>query len=171
MATTAPPGKNPKKAQPAPASRAAQARRRQRRKLLVRVGAISVVALAGLYLLAQTAGGGGSGSASGGPPFAVGQPGPGAQAPPIRLVSTAGGSFDLAAQQGKTVLVYFQEGLGCQPCWDQIRDIEKDWGQFAALGIDSFVSIAGNPLEQLRQKAQDEGSPRRCWPTPSSAWV
>ena len=60
-------------------------------------------------------------------PFVVGQPGPGDRAPQIRLPSTAGPAFDLAAQRGRTVLLYFQEGLMCQPCWDQLKDIEERW--------------------------------------------
>lgn len=50
--------------------------------------------------------------------FQVGQPGPGTAAPTFSLPSTAGGTFNLAAYRGKTVLLYFQEGLTCQPCWD-----------------------------------------------------
>ena len=96
-------------------------------------------------------------STSSNPSFVVGHPGPGADAPPIHLASTAGGTFDLAAQRGKTVLLYFQEGLSCQPCWDQMKDIESHWKDFQHLGINEFVAIAGDPLGQLRQKVADEG--------------
>ena len=98
--------------------------------------------------------GGGNGQAGAG--FQVGQPGPGAAAPAIRLASTAGGEFDLSAARGKTVLLYFQEGVGCQPCWTQIRDIERGQARFAALGIDQMVSITGNDLRSIREKASDE---------------
>ncbi len=57
--------------------------------------------------------------------LAVGNPGSGEEALPIRLPSTKGGVFDLAGLRGQTVLLYFQEGLMCQPCWDQLKDIEK----------------------------------------------
>lgn len=152
------PGPKPApKAKAAPAERASEARRAKQRRLLVQVAVVAVVAVGGLYLVARGGGGGANTSgASSGPPFQVGRPGPGAAAPAIALASTAGGSFDLAAQRGKTVLLYFHEGLGCQPCWDQIRDIEKAWPQFQALGIDELVPIAGNPLDQLRQKAADD---------------
>lgn len=135
-------------------ARSADARRRQRRRLLIRVGAIGAAAIVVLFLIAR--GGGDSGTASGGPPFAVGDPGPGAAAPNFTLPSTAGGEFELAAQQGKTVLLYFQEGLMCQPCWDQIRDIELEWDEFQALGIDALVAITSDPLDLLRQKIADE---------------
>ena len=115
-----------------------------------------VVVVAGVALFFLTRSGGGSSSGGSHPTFAVGQPGPGAAAPEFKLASTSGGTFDLADQRGKTVLLYFQEGVGCQPCWDQIRDIEKNMAAFRALGIDEFVSVTGNPLNQLRQKVTDE---------------
>src|SRR6266704_3453257 len=58
--------------------------------------------------------------------FQVGSPGPGEPAPEIRLPATDGSTFDLAAMRGKTVLLYFQEGLSCQPCWDQLKDIQSN---------------------------------------------
>lgn len=54
------------------------------------------------------------------------------------------------------MLLYFQEGLGCQPCWDQIKDLEKQPEKLRALGIDEMVSITTNDLDNLRQKARDE---------------
>lgn len=90
-------------------------------------------------------------------PFAVGDPGPGETAPPIRLPSTDGGSFDLADMRGETVLLYFQEGLMCQPCWDQQKTIEDNWEQLDALGIDRIVSVTTDPLDLLQRKVADEG--------------
>ena len=90
-------------------------------------------------------------------PFEVGDPGPGQEAPAMQLPSTAGGTFDLAALRGKTVLLYFQEGIMCQPCWDQIKDIESQFGQFQTLGIDQVVSITTNEIDQLKRKVADEG--------------
>ena len=90
-------------------------------------------------------------------PFAVGAPGPGEQAPAIRLASTGGKTFDLAALRGKTVLLFFQEGIACEPCWTQIKDIESQFRQFRALGIDTTVSITTDPLDALKQKVADEG--------------
>ncbi|MBA2712945.1 MAG: redoxin domain-containing protein [Rubrobacteraceae bacterium] len=87
----------------------------------------------------------------------VGDPGPGEEAPPISLRSTEGGTFDLASQHGQTVLLYFQEGLGCQPCWEQIKDIEANTGKFEKLGVDEIVSITNNPPDALKQKVEDEG--------------
>lgn len=113
--------------------------------------------LAGVFVVAN----GGKSSSGAGKAgqytFQVGQPGPGQKAPPINLPTTNGGNFNLASQRGKTVLLYFQEGLTCQPCWDQIKDLQPQMGQLKAAGIDEMVSITTDPLEQLKQKVADEG--------------
>lgn len=131
--------------------------------------AAGVLALAGVYAL-TTGSGGEQPAASSAPagatavagptdsrfPFEIGAPGPGAAAPPFTLPSTDGRSFDLAAQRGDTVLLYFQEGIGCQPCWDQMKAIEQT-GLLKQVGVDRMVSITTQPLDQIRQKASDEG--------------
>lgn len=89
--------------------------------------------------------------------FQVGKPGSGEKAPPIQLPSTDGGTFDLSSLCGQTVLLYFQEGIMCQPCWDQLKDIEAKRDEFKALGIDRIVSITGDPLPALKQKVGYEG--------------
>ena len=89
-------------------------------------------------------------------PYAVGNPGVGAVAPAMNLKSSSGGTFDLSAYAGKQqVLLYFQEGLTCQPCWDQISAIQKEMPAFHTLGIDTIVSITNGPYAQLSQKAND----------------
>ena len=118
-------------------------------KLAIGIG-VAVVALGGLYYLNRP-------DANKKYAFDVGSPGPGQQAPPIQLASTQGGTFDLSSMKGKTVLLYFQEGLTCQPCWDQLKDIDSHMDQFKALGIDQVVSITTDPIDQIAQKASDEG--------------
>lgn len=117
----------------------------------------AIVVLLGIFLAAGGNGSKHQTSSAGAYRFQVGQPGPGRTAPDIQLASTDGTTFDLAALRGEQVLLYFQEGIGCQPCWDQIKDIEKDPRGFRALGINRVVSITTNPLDALRQKATDEG--------------
>ena len=90
-------------------------------------------------------------------PYAVGSPGPGSPAPNIHLASTAGGSFDLGSQQNKTVLVFFQKGIDCEPCWTQLRDIQADMSAFQAAGISEVISVTTDSLGALRQKVADEG--------------
>jgi len=133
---------------------------------------VAIIALGVIFFVNNSGGSSSSGSSSGGSSssgspvgvgqagkyaFQVGSPGPGEQAPPITLPSTAGGTFDLALLRGKTVLLYFQEGLTCQPCWDQLKDIQSKSDEFHALGIDQIVSITTDPLDALEQKVTDEG--------------
>lgn len=73
------------------------------------------------------------------------------------MPSTTGSTLDLAALHGKTVLLYFQEGLTCQPCWDQLKDIQSNMQELHALGINEIVSITSDPLNALQQKVADEG--------------
>lgn len=144
----------PKRAQPSTQSRL-------RRGVWVLLAIPLIVG--GLYALTALGkgGGGGGGNASRGSgdyPYAVGSPGPRAPAPPLRLASTSGGTFDLASYRGKTqVLLYFQEGLTCQPCWDQLTALQKDLPRFRALGIGPIVSITTDPLGDIEQKVKDEG--------------
>ena len=89
--------------------------------------------------------------------FAVGDPGPGLEAPPIVLPASNGETFDLATYRGKGVLLYFQEGIGCQPCWDQMRDYATAAGMFKAVGVDEFVTITSNPVSLLARKMRQDG--------------
>lgn len=124
-------------------------------KTLAVVG-LGVVALGAIFYLSNSGGSEGTGQASE-YEFVVGSPGPGEKAPPLQLPSTDGGMFDLASENGTSVLLYFQEGIMCQPCWDQLKDIEADFAKFEALGIDKVVTITTDPLDALQQKAADEG--------------
>lgn len=128
-------------------------RRGNRRGLTIAVitGA-AVLALGVVFVLSHL----GAATGAGQYPYAVGSPGPGAAAPAIDLASTSGGTFDLASQRGKTVLLYFQEGLTCEPCWTQLKDLDTHMSQVRALGIDEVVSITTDPLDALTQKVHDE---------------
>lgn len=123
-------------------------------KTFIAVG-LGVVALGALYLMNRPTTTGTT--EAGGYRFDVGNPGPGAGAPAFALPSTGGGTYDLASAQGSTVLLYFQEGLMCPPCWDQLVDIEAQMDRFRALGIDEIVTITTDPLDALQQKVADEG--------------
>ena len=134
--------------------------RRRRRNLWIWgvTGGAGIGVVIALFVVFSGASSSSSGGSATGPTFATGAPGAGAQAPALALASTAGGTFDLSAQRGKTVLLYFQEGVGCQPCWDQMRDIQGQMSSFKALGIDEMVSISSDDdISILKQKASDEG--------------
>ncbi|MHB1927853.1 MAG: peroxiredoxin family protein [Acidimicrobiales bacterium] len=110
----------------------------------------AVVALLVVFLT------GGHGSSS--YTYQVGSPGPGAMAPDFTLRSNMGGSFDLAAQRGKTVLIFFQEGTGCEACWNQLQAIQTNLAALHRAGIDEVVSITTDALGALRQAASTYGT-------------
>jgi peroxiredoxin len=127
---------------------------------VVAVSAVVVLVVVGLFLTYQSsqskqggiaAGGGGSGFR-----HVAGQPGAGAAAPAFTLASSKGGQVSLADFRGKNVLLYFQEGLSCQPCWDQIKDLEQNQQAVRAAGIDAVVSITTDPANLIAQKMTDE---------------
>lgn len=120
-------------------------------------GVIGAAAIAGLFAIFSSSSTGGSTGADSDYPYAVGNPGLGETAPPMRLPSTDGEAFDLADLEGQRVMLYFQEGVMCQPCWDQLRDIEARWDEFDRLGIDAVVSITSDPLDVLEDKVALEG--------------
>lgn len=137
----------------------AAAKRRLTARIAIFVGA-SVLALAAIYWFNDQSSAQSQSAArdpaAGQYAFQVGKPGPGTTAPQIRLPATRGGTFDLASLAGQRVLLYFQEGIMCQPCWDQLKDIESNIERFRALGIDAVVSVTTDPINDLKQKAAYE---------------
>lgn len=118
-----------------------------------------VVAVGGLYLL-YSASGDGQGSpsaAASGYVHVSGEPGAGEMAPAFTLPASTGGEVSLADYRGRSVLLYFQEGLMCQPCWDQIRDLEQNEAALTAAGVDEVVSITTDPVDLVARKMADEG--------------
>lgn len=130
-----------------------QGRRRALRDGLI--GLAVVAALAAVFA-ANSPGGRATADNPSGYAFEVGDPATG-PAPGFELAAAAGGTVALDDYAGQDVLLYFQEGLMCQPCWDQLTDIEARWSEFEALGIDGIVSITGDPLNALAQKVELEG--------------
>jgi peroxiredoxin Q/BCP len=126
-------------------------------------GLVVVVAVAVLYAVYASAQRGttsraGADGKDGGSGYAhaAGAPGAGAAAPGFTLASSRGGQVSLASFRGKSVLLYFQEGLTCQPCWDQLRDLEHNTAALRAAGVDTVVSITTDPVGLLTQKVADQ---------------
>lgn len=44
----------------------------------------------------------------------------------------------------------------CDPCWDQIKDIEANFPRFSSAGIDRMVSITTDPLDLLKKKVSND---------------
>jgi peroxiredoxin Q/BCP len=142
------------KPRPRPGAKRRPTGRRSSRPLLVLVAVVvAIAATVALYATYRSS----RHAATAGGQYQVGSPGPGQPAPSIVLPATTGGRVDLAGYRGKTVLLYFQEGVGCQPCWTQMRDLEKSADQVRAAGVDQILSITTQPVDLLKQKATDEG--------------
>ncbi|ASD22491.1 alkyl hydroperoxide reductase [Cryobacterium sp. LW097] len=88
--------------------------------------------------------------------YAVGSPGVGEMAPGFAMESTSGDTVDLTDYAGKSVLLYFHEGLGCQPCWDQMRDLDAESDQLTAVGVDAVLTITSGPVDLIAQKMEDD---------------
>jgi peroxiredoxin len=101
--------------------------------------------------------------------YQVGTPGVGATAPTFTLPGSNGQQVNLAGYRGKTVLLYFQEGLTCEPCWKQIQDLEKASASVHAAGIDQVLSITTDPANLIKQKTVDEGISTPVLSDPSMA--
>lgn len=138
-------------------SKRASKRKKPQRSLLITGGVVALAVVALFAIFVASNGSKNANSAAGQYRFAIGEPGPGQQAPPIVLPSTAGGNFDLASLKGKTVLLYFQEGIGCQSCWDQMRDIEANRQEFSAVGIDEVITITSDSLDLTTRKIAQDG--------------
>jgi peroxiredoxin len=135
------------------AAAAAQATRIQRRRSATRwvIGiAVAAALVGGLYAIFHQ-----STSSPRRSAYQVGDPGVGAAAPGFGLAASTGRQISLADYRGKTVLLYFQEGLGCQPFWDQLTALEKQASQVRAAGVDAVVSITSDPVDLITTKTDD----------------
>ncbi len=137
---------------------AAQRRAQRGRRTGLRIGIPAVAAavvIAVLYLIFSNSSSSSPGAAA--YPYQAGSPGPGQAAPGFTLAASTGGQISLSAYRGKTVLLFFQEGLTCQPCWDQITDLQKHAAQLRAAGIGQVVSVTSDPVGAITQKVHDMG--------------
>jgi peroxiredoxin len=132
--------------------------RGMRRVTILMIAVIAVFAIAVLYLVYR--GGHVSSSMPGsasGYRHVVGEPGIGDVAPGFTLTAADGKPMSLADYRGHSVLLYFHEGLSCQPCWDQIRDLEKNSDALHRADVDAVVSITTDPADLIGRKTADEG--------------
>ncbi len=70
-------------------------------------------------------------------------------APDFTLTDTSGKSVSLSAYRGQPVILYFNEGAGCEACIIQMKAIEAD-PAFAAQGI-AVLPIVMDPPEDIRR--------------------
>jgi peroxiredoxin len=57
----------------------------------------------------------------------------------------------LADYRGGDVLLFFNEGVGCDACFYQMLDLQKNTRTFENAGV-SVVPIVANPANQVRQE-------------------
>ncbi len=128
--------------------------RRANRWAAVLVAVVAVIAAVIGYAISR--GGGSDDATSGAAGYDVGDPGPGQQAPEFTLPATTGEQISLTDYRGSTVLLYFQEGLMCQPCWDQMRDLERAADEVRAAGVDQMLAITSDPIDLVTRKVGDD---------------
>lgn len=74
-----------------------------------------------------------------------------ALAPDFTLPATTGGTITLSDFRGKeNVLLYFHEGLSCQPCWEQIPELERALPEFEKMDI-ALLSVALDPVDKWKE--------------------
>jgi len=121
--------------------------------LTIAVAVVVLLVISALYVAFRDSTGTSAGTSGA---YQVGTPGVGAEAPGFTLPATSGAPVSLSALRGKTVLLYFHEGLGCQPCWDQIRDLDAATSKVKAAGVDQLMSITSGPVDLIAQKMADD---------------
>jgi peroxiredoxin len=70
-------------------------------------------------------------------------------APDFTLTDTSGATVRLADYRGRNVVLYFNEGAGCQSCLLQMADIEKNVATFADANV-TVLPIVMNTAAQIR---------------------
>lgn len=80
-----------------------------------------------------------------------------APAPDLSLPATNEETVSLAEfKDKKNVLIYFHEGLSCDPCIQQIPELEKSLPEFEKMNVE-VLSVALDPVEHQKQAARQLG--------------
>ncbi|HUZ80297.1 MAG TPA: redoxin domain-containing protein [Thermoplasmata archaeon] len=82
----------------------------------------------------------------------------GRDAPDFSLaIANGGGTFTLSAEWGQyNVLLFFNEGLGCSPCLQQMISLDGDAGAFQQFHV-VVVQITGDSLSDMSTWSQQSG--------------
>jgi peroxiredoxin Q/BCP len=148
-----------------------EARRSQHRHKLMRWGGVAAVGLIAVALVAVAVVGGGNGISQGADNMSgstAGGPALGTIAPNFSLTNVVTGKpVTRASLAGHKTLLFFSEGVGCQPCIIQTADLEKSQA-FARTGL-RLVSVTTDPPSALAQAAGQYGihTPMLADPTTS----
>lgn len=114
-------------------------RRQWRRLVQTAAIAAGVVAVAAVIILAFRAAGGRDNNPS--PENLISR-----QAPDFTLSTLDGREVTLSDFRGKkNVLLFFNEGYGCAPCWQQAAALQEDLDAFTALDTEVFAIMVDPP--------------------------
>lgn len=69
----------------------------------------------------------------------------GRQAPAFTLTDTNNRQVSLADYAGRSVLLYFSEGVGCDGCWYQMAELEANQDQLQRLGLTVLPVVLNDP--------------------------
>jgi peroxiredoxin Q/BCP len=132
--------------------------RRRRLRSYATGGVIAAIAVA-LIVVAITLGGSnaqGSGTSGGGGSASTAGLKLGAAAPSFKLTDAVSGKpMTLASLRGHETLLFFSEGVSCQPCLIQAADLQKS-GLLARAGI-KLVSVTTDTSSELATAAKEYG--------------
>jgi peroxiredoxin len=121
-----------------------QARRRARRATVL--WSTAALAAAGLITTAILASAGSSALQHN-----IARPAPG-----FTLTATNGKTVSLVSYRGHDVVLYFNEGAGCDACFYQMREFEQHAAQLRSAGI-TILPIVMNPASQIRPELASFG--------------
>lgn len=77
-------------------------------------------------------------------------------APAFTLASTDGGTVSLSDYRGRNVLLYFNEGVGCDACFTQTVELERNADALEEEDIE-LVPIVVNPVPEVRSTLEAFG--------------
>ncbi len=77
-------------------------------------------------------------------------------APGFTLTATDGKTVSLASYRGHDVVLYFNEGAGCDACFYQMREFAQHAAQLTRAGI-TILPIVMNPASQIRPELASFG--------------
>ena len=77
-------------------------------------------------------------------------------APPFSLTSTSGEQVSLSDFQGRDVLLYFSEGVGCDPCFTQLRELEAHDSHLQEEGL-TVVPVVVNGADDVHMEMERFG--------------
>jgi peroxiredoxin len=137
-------GSHPSASRPRAARVLADRRRHARRRAAV-LWSTGLLGLVGVITAAMVATGSGSLQSS------TARPAPG-----FTLTATSGRPVSLASYRGHDVVLYFNEGAGCDACFYQMRQFEQHAAELTSAGI-TILPIVMNPAAQIRQELASFG--------------